>query len=435
MSQRRSNVLTRRRFAGLSMGACLAGLAGCGGGGIDPTGEATLALKKTPVAAGPGLRPQAPLALAGPAFNAMQLKSVTELTGGGSAVAWTRQDTSEPTSLRRLQVRRLDRTGQPAGPVVTLPVDLPDDQSAATVLRDGTTVLAWRTVMPMPSVPDIIVITLWHQRFDLNGQSLAPADVVSSVEFDRRSRTSRELLNFKIDRWPDGSHVVAWASATYFDRFPTLLVALKTLRYHANGWTAGVVVDVGGSQGSSNFTFQTWEVQGGYMVSNVKEIFPPYQQTIRLFDFWNPIDSAYFEGLAEFSYLVPLGVCGSLLFAGHYDPATQTTTWKRQLFGWEGNAVAAPVPLPGRPAAVVPLRQIGQFLELSDSTHPTVQVAQRKDKFDKLYGDPFEVPRGTAVATLGGDLAMASVVVSGTGNYSLVTQRFNDPYGGRDLPE
>jgi len=439
MSQSLPRVLTRRHFAGLSMGLGLAGLAGCGGGGFDPVGDGALAVKDAPSINGPGLIAQAPLMLAGPGFAPLQLKSVDDLADGGFAVAWTRADASLPDGPWQVLVQRFDRAGEPLAPPVPLAVAPPDAESAVSVLPDGTAAVAWRREVHTNPGPftEVIDRSLLHQRFDTSGQPLGDADVVTAVSFGIRSPNSLDLRHPHIDRWPDGSHVVAWAKVLHSRALPGTFVTLEARRYHASGWPAGNAVGVGASGDGPDFTLQAWERQGGYVVGFIPEPFAPQSQAIRAVDFWNPIDPARLQGLAQGSFLVDLGVCGTVLVAGHRDTSGQAVTWERQLFNWEGQAVGPPVPLPQRPAGIVPLRtqqQLGQFLLLSDAANPFVLQAQRMDKWGNLYGDPFEVPRGSAVVTGEGQLVIASLMVSKTGNYSVVAQRFTDPLGPGQLP-
>ncbi len=437
MTQKLSDVFTRRQFAGWSLGACVAGLAGCGGGGLDPLGESALAVKGAPAGTAGALLAQSPQVLDAPVFA--RLLALDELADGGFAVAWVRQEAGVPPSPRQVRVQRLRPGGTLDGPAVSLPVTLPDEDSAATVLRDGTTVLAWRRQVETPLEGDarLLEISLLHQRFGPGGQALCEPGILATVQQHTHSPDRLDLKHPRIARWPDGSHVVAWSRLATTNVSPGgLSVQLLAKRYHANGWPAGDPVDVGGSGSTWSFTLGAWEVQGGYVVGNIRAVSPPYLQVIRLVDFWNPIEPSRLEGLAQGSFLVSLGVCGSLLYAGRPNPFDETTAWERQWFNWGGQPMGPPQPLPGRPATVVPLRQpLGHFLELYDTSMPLVLSAQRKDKFGRSLGEPFSMPRASAIASLhGGEVAVASVVVSKTGNYALVVQRFIDPAGSGGLP-
>lgn len=435
-------VFTRRHFAGLSLGACLAGLAGCGGGGdaaeAAPSGMPLRDLEVPDVAhkalasTQPGLIAQAPLVIAGPGFDSLQVKAVAALADGGFAVAWATARATDATAPRQLRVQRFTAAGERAGDALLLPVAVKDEQAAVAVLRDGGVIVVWRE--SVPGQPYALVLSLMRQRFDPAGQPLAGPEVVASLVQDRYSPNARSLEQPRLDSWPDGSHVVAWGEVTFLRGFPGLAVILRARRYHANGWPVGEPVVVGGSANTRDFSLQAWEVQGGYAVSNVARPVGPFFQVIRLFDVWNPIDPARFEGLLEGSFIVPIGICGSLLFAARADAhCPQLVRWDRQLFNWEGQALGPAVPLPRRPGQIVPLRQLGQFLELTGAARPNTFMAQRMDKYGALIEAPFELPAGSYAATLEGSLVAAWVSVSKTGNYALLVQRFTDPRGGRDL--
>lgn len=385
---------------------------------------------------GPGLVALAPEGVSASTEWPLRLAALSPLQDGGFAIAWFMREGQDPAAPWCLQVQRYTRTYARAGDAVRIPWSATDDAAAVTVLRDGTTIVAWcETVTPRADEPGWTDFTLCTRRFDPAGVPLGDPNLVHRFSHDQDARHDRRMDCPAISSWPDGSHVVGWADVIFTAQVPGLHATIQVRRYHANGCPAAEPVTVSMSGTSAQFRLQALENTGGYLVTHAGRSTALSAQVIRLLDAWNPIEPAGLSGLAVGSLLLPLGVCGSLLFAGRPAGEGGAVRWERQLFNWSGRPVGEPVPLTGPPHDAVPLRQLGQFLALTPSRQPGRIAAQRMDKYGALYGAPFDFPRGPALGLDDGGLAAAWVSNSQSGMNTLTLQRFTDPYGGQWLPE
>ncbi len=443
----------RRRFHLASLAALASGLGACGGGGggagassgpapagmgggqavqpaaevANPRGPAIVEGDVTTSAVtsvGAGMQGLTPWTVAGPVPGGLALKALQRLDDGRVALAWLESPAPGEVGTRRLHLRVQSCQGACGGVDRVLVDGLPDAEPAASILPDGTVLVAWRQVLErVPGNELAVERSLWMQRFTPAGVAAGPAERVDAFLFNSRLEGGgRSMGAPAIGHWEDGSFVVTWADVRTFSSFPGLATSVRARRYHANGWPVALARTVATSNREQAYRLDLPPASGGYVISHVQSPIEPYYQNILPLEFWNPLPEASLARLLPGSFLLSLGVCGTLLFAGRTDPGTGRPVWTRERFEYSGHPVGAPAVLPGLPVGGVALKNV-EFLALSASAKSGMKQAQRMDKYGRIYGMPFELPEGATALLEDGSLLVAWVPQANDGR-RLMLQRF-----------
>ncbi len=441
----------RRRFHLVGLAALASGLGACGGGGSDassgpgpvgmgggqvvppeaevgnPRGPAVVDSDVTSSAVPPvgaGMQGLTPWTVAGPVPGGLALKALQRLDDGRVALAWLESPASGEVGTRRLHLRVQSCQGACGGVDRVLVDGLPDAEPAASILPDGAVLVAWRQVLErVPGNELAVERSLWMQRFTPAGVAAGPAERVDAFVFSSRLEGGgRGMGPPAIGHWEDGSFVVTWADVRTFGSFPGLATSVRTRRYHTNGWPVAPARTVATSHREQTYRLDLPPASGGYVISHVQSPLEPSYQNILPLEFWNPLPEASLARLLPGSFLLSLGVCGTLLFAGRTDPGTGRPVWTRERFEYSGHAAGAPAMLPGLPLGGVALKNV-EFLVLFASAKAGLKQAQRMDKYGRIFGMPFEMPEGATALLDDGSLLVAWVAAGADGR-RLMLQRF-----------
>lgn len=443
----------RRRFHLLGLAALASGLGACGGGGssagassgpgtagvggglaVQP--EAEPALSRGPAVdtgeitssaaspVGAGMLGLTPWTVAGPLPGGLALKALQRLDDGRIALAWLESPASGETGPRRLHLRVQSCQGACGGVDRVLVDGMPDAEPAVSILPDGSVLVAWRQLLERVPGNDLAVErSLWMRRFTPAGVAAGPAEWVDAFLFNSRLEGGgRSMGPPAIGHWEDGSFVVTWADIRTFSSFPGLATSVRARRYHTNGWPVALARTVATSNREQTYRLEMPPASGGYVISHVQSPLEPAYQNILPLEFWNPLPEASLARLLPGSFLLSLGVCGTLLFAGRTDPGTGRTVWTRERFEYNGHPVGAPALLPGLPLGGVALKNV-EFLSLSASAKAGMRQAQRMDKYGRIFGMPFDLPEGATALLDDGSLLVAWVAAGADGR-RLMLQRF-----------
>lgn len=401
--------LARRRFntLGLAVLAGLgAGLAGCGGGTAGEGGPAEVQPRSL-TSAGAGMLGLTEWMVAAADGQALALKSLDRLSNGAVALAWTESPGPGGEGPRRLRTRHLACQGGCAVSERLLVEGLPDADAAVAVLPDGSTLLAWReTLERVPGHALSVQRLLYLQRFTPAGIAAGPPELVDAFLFSNRLEGGgRSMGPPALGQWGDGSFVVTWADLRTFSAFPGLAASVRARRYHANGWPVGPAQTVATSYREQTYNLDVPPASGGYVISHVQAPQAPFHQNIVPLEFWNPLPASRLESLLPGSFLLSLGICGTLLFAGRTDGATGRPVYTRERFEYSGRPVSMAT-LAGLPLGGVALQNV-EFLTLSASAHAGQRQAQRMDKYGRMIGTPFDLPQGHSLLLDDGSLLVA----------------------------
>jgi hypothetical protein len=362
--------------------------------------------------------------VAGPEPERLTLKSLQRLDDGRIALAWLASPQPGALGPRRLHLRVQSCQGACGGLDRVLAEGVVDAEAAASVLPDGSTLLAWRqTLERVPGHALSVECSLWLQRFTPAGVAAGAPEAVDAFLFSNRLEGGGRVMGPPaIGHWEDGSFVVTWADIRTFGSFPGLASSVRARRYHANGWPVGPAQTVATSNREQTYRLDMPPASGGYVISHVQAPMAPFYQAILPLEFWNPLPAASLAQLLPGSFLLSLGVCGTLLFAARTDPATGRVIFTRERFEYSGHPAGLPAPLASLPLGGVALQNV-EFLSLSASAKPGMKQAQRMDKYGRMLGTPFELPDGST-ALLGDGSLLVAWAEAGAGGGRLMLQRF-----------
>lgn len=436
-----SNAIARRRFNALGLASLSSWLVACGGGTQEGSAEATtrpLTHVAAPLPTPPGMLAGTPWAVAGPTPNQLALKTMAVLADQRIAIAWTESPAPGEVGPRRLRLRI--HGCQPACSAqdareLTLSEGVADSGSAVAVLPDGSTLLVWRDLLERVPGHDLSEQhRLWLQRYRPSGEPAGSPELVDSFIFSTRlARSGRVMGPPSIGVWVDGSFVITWADILSFGSFPGLSTSVRARRYHANGWPVAEAATVSVSSREQGYTLSMPAATGGYVISHVTPPLAPFYQTIRAMEFWNPLPPSALEKLLPGSFLLGLGVYGSVLFAARYAPGTTQPVYTRERFGYHGQPLGPIATVQALPDAAIALGE-GEFLALGKAPSPLAPVAsaapgrslaQRMDAFGRILGLPFELPGERSVLLADGSLVVGwTTSAPGAGGDRIQLQRF-----------
>lgn len=428
-------VFHRRVFGALT--GLMPALAGCGGGSADPWASDASALqappepedgvstRATPLPQLAGMFGLAPWPVTGPLTDLQGLKSLNVLADGRLALAWAEAPSTAPRGPWRLRLQMQGCGGACGSRPLTLIDELPDPDAAVSVRPDGSTLVVWREQdSRRVGVVTVNEHRLQLQRFDPAGFAIAPPELVDGfTSITGPQGESRSLGVPRLDHWPGGGFVVAWPDIQTRSVYPGLLAEAKVRRYHANGWPVDLPQTVTTSEADIGLSLAAWSDAGGYVISQLQHVGASLKQNVLAIDLWNPLPAGAVADLLPGSFLLSLGVFGSVLFAARMDTRRQMPVYVREYFSYEGQLGGRPVPLPALPTRAIALREI-EFLVLRPSDRPGRAIAQRMDKYGRLFGSAVDWPEGPSVRLPDGSVAVAWMADSGAGQRRLWLQRF-----------
>lgn len=362
--------------------------------------------------------------VAGPVPQDLVLKDIQPLADGRVALAWVESPAPGKEGPRRLHLRAQSCQGGCGGTDQVLAEGLVDAGTAVSVLPDGSTLVAWRdTLERVPGHELSIQCRLFLQRFGPGGAAAGAPELVDAFLFSNRLEGGgRGMGPPAIGHWGNGSFVVTWADIRTFASFPGLATSVRARRYHFNGWPVGPAQTVATSYRERTYTLDLPPASGGYVISHVQEPQAPFHQAIVPIDFWNPLPAQPLARLLPGSFLLSIGIYGSLLFAGRTDPGTGQPVYTRERFDYSGQPVGSPAPLASLPLGALALRDI-EYLALSAGARAGFSKAQRMDKYGRMIGLPFELPQGPTALLEDGSLLVAWTTAGLEGS-RVMLQRF-----------
>lgn len=421
ISSQRARSVDRRMFhrqsLGLLTGLAL-GLSGCGGG-TAPLDDEHLPLgagsgvpgvmpRATPVPQMGGLFALPPGAVGEPVAGLHSIRSLNVLADGRIALAWTEAAPERPQGPWRLRLRTQGCAGACAGRTLTLVQTLADPEAAVTTCPDGHSVVAWRE-REVRRAAGVTVTDhrLLLQRFDPEGLPLDDPQVVEAyAQVSGVRGEGRSLGSAHLDRWLDGSWVLAWTDVHTGPVDPVVSAEVRVRRYHANGWPVDAPRTLSTRSEPIELSLSVWPETGGYAITPRTVDPAPGSSPPLLADLWNPLPAESLAGLLPGSLFLSLGICGTVLFASRFDPRLHTRVYTRETFSYEGQPSGRPVVLPGLPLGAVALRDI-EFVILQPGPRPGAQQAQRMDKYGRLLGQPVPFPSGLTARLADGSLVVA----------------------------
>lgn len=420
-TRRTSPDVIRKIFLAMTVAA----LAACGGGGshvqegLSSTGSAPAAEEVLSASSGqgPGLVAQPPSVANSTTAGEQKASAIGALADGGYAVAWT----SEDASGQKLLMQRYSAAGAKVGAETPLPLDAGHGSIAMAVQSDGGVAVAYSsTRTPSPSEPWIVSTGIYTQRFDAAGAPVGGETEVAAIVQDQTGAQTRYYVEDPaIVAWPDGSHVVGWASITedYTGKVPQF----QAQRYDNLGQAAGSPRNVGTGDVGTSFDLTTTPA-GGYLVSTFRRSLGELHVRFTQVDLGHTLALPYSQdGLPADSVLLPLQQGGYVLLSQQDGSATS------QRFDANGSPTGSPAALSSLPSSAWALGDGGYVLSWGSAGAERL-MAQRYDSAGVALGESFQVDTGGAVPQAAplrdGGLALAwTATLSGTDS-DVATQRF-----------
>jgi hypothetical protein len=370
--------------------------------------------------------------------------SIGAQSDGGYTAAWSDNNTA-------VAIQRYDSAGGKVGTEVSIPFSRLTtsavNNSAVTVLRDGSVVVVYETTVP----PGIAAEALSFQRFDANGAQLSGETTVlprisnlpDGPPMPGRAAPRAAAL-------ADGGFVVTWN--TYSEDPQAIFVTVSKQRYDSKAQPVGGVVFVTrytNARGVSQLLVADRE--GGYTltmfgVNNPVQNFPA--TTVIHFDAadaattivalaqLSPTPSS--KGLGDY-LLLPLAGDRFVLFTREFNfddhgfPRTDSPGILRQFLDSAGNPVGDATRIASMPVDAIELAD-GSFVVFTQDGAAALN-AQRFDASGGALGDPVPVnavfrtnapffATGRGVAALsGGALALGWSATPPGGDADVFTQR------------
>ena len=204
-----------------------------------------------------------------------------------------------------------------------------------------------------------------------------------------------------------------------------MLAEVQALRFHANAEPDLPVATLSTSGHDRSFTLAAPDISGGFIIGQETGEAPDYRQALVQSRLWHPIAASHLEGLLPGSFLLPLGVCGWILFADRAVGEGEAVASTRQRFDWRGQPVGGPEDLPVLPSGAIALHG-GDYLALAPADDPGCHQAQRMNKSGEVIGAPFPWTDGPRALLPGGTLAVGRAVHESDDAWHLVLDRFAD---------
>lgn len=371
------------------------------------------------------MRALAAWTVAGPTTDRITLKALDLRDDQRAALAWTESPAPGVFGPWRLRLRALECQGGCGGTERTLSAGLGEAGAAVSLLPDGSTLVAWReTLERVPNHELSVERRLFLQRFNPAGEPAGAPELVDAFLFSQRLQGGgRHMGPPAIGHWRDGSFVVTWADVREFDVFPGRQASIRARRYHANGWPVGPAATVSTGWREEGLTLSMPPDTGGYVISHITQPRPPELQTLLPLEFWNPLPAEALSGLLPGSFLLGLGICGNLLFAGRAEPGTGRPVYTREYFEYSGQLIGPTATLPELPVGAIALKEVEFLVLRKPAAAGGLRLAQRMDKYGRVIGLPFELPSGPTALLADGSLLVAWVSSDDDGN-RLRLQRF-----------
>lgn len=403
----------------------VAALAACGGGGSGalessvstnsaPTAEGVLSANSS---MGPGLLAQPPSVVNTTTAGEQKARAVGALADGGYTVAWT----SEDASGQKLFMQRYSAAGTKVGTETPLPLDAGHSSIAMAVQSDGGVAVAYSsTRTPTPSEPWIVSTGIYTRRFDAAGAPVGGEIEVAAIVQDQTGAQTRYYVEDPaIVAWPDGSHVVGWASITedYTGKVPQF----QAQRYDNLGQAAGSPRNVGAGDVGTSFSL-TATPAGGYLVSTFRRSLGELHVRFTQVDLGHTLALPYSQdGLPADSVLLPLQQGGYVLLSQQDGSATS------QRFDAGGNPTGASTALSSLPSSAWALGDGGHVLSWGSPGAERL-MAQRYDSAGIAFGESFQIDTDGAAPEASplrdGVLALTWTRRLSAGDSDVITQRF-----------